>query len=143
MGRVYSVGVAVLLALGLWSHDALAQTQSGRAQSQLKQNYPNPFNPETRIPFVLDASLFEGGKRVVVTLTIVNYLRQVVTYPSALGHPQGNAVVRNLEYFSPGEHETYWDGLDRDGKKVASGLYFAQLVVNGQPAGTIRLVVTK
>jgi hypothetical protein len=146
MRRAFGVGVVLLLGLGLLLQplSVQAQTTPTRARGQLKQNYPNPFNPETRIPFTLDASLFEGGRRVVVTLTIVSFLRQVVAYPAAMKHPQGNVLVRNLEYFSPGDHEAFWDGRGGDGRKVASGMYFAQLVVNGRAVGEpIRMVVAK
>jgi hypothetical protein len=147
MRRAFGVGVVLLLALGIFNGPAAGQ-QTGppsRDRIRLEQNYPNPFNPVTRIPFFLDAELFARGGPVVVSVTIFNVLAQPVAIPTALRHPRGDgAEVRNLEYHSPGLHEVYWDGTDRNGDKVASGLYYVQLVVNGQRAAkTIRMVVAK
>ena len=147
MRRAFRVGVVLLLALGVQAGKVYAQSSDppGGERSQLRQNYPNPFNPVTRIPFNLGASLFEDGKVPKVTITIFNILQQPVAVPTALNHPAGNgAEVRNLEYFTPGDHEAYWDGTNRDGNKVASGIYFARLVINGQPQKpTLKMVVAK
>lgn len=99
---------------------------------RLEQNYPNPFNPETKIPFVLDDGLFRDGP-VAVSLRIYNVLQQYVATPTALNHPGGEgAPVDELEYRAPGRYEAYWDGTDRSGREVASGVYFVQLVVDGR-----------
>jgi hypothetical protein len=37
-------------------------------------------------------------------------------------------------YTTPGRFEAFWDGLDKDGRKVASGVYIVQLVINGERA---------
>ncbi|MEZ4414537.1 MAG: hypothetical protein R3E10_02165 [Gemmatimonadota bacterium] len=100
---------------------------------ELEQNYPNPFNPETRVPFVLGEGLFQSGQPVRVTIRIYNILSQLVASPTALGHVEGEGVaVDNLEYGSPGRYEAYWDGHDRSGAQVASGVYFVQITVNGR-----------
>lgn len=146
MRRAYRVGVVLLLALGVYASPVFAQTDPpGRERSQLGQNYPNPFNPVTRMPFDLIDADFEGGKIPKVSITIFNVLRQPVAHPTALNHPAGNAAeVNNLEFYSPGKYEAYWDGTDRDGNKVASGLYLALLVINGQPASPpVKMVVAK
>ena len=53
--------------------------------------------------------------------------------PTALGHTQGEGLpIEDLEYDAPGRFEAYWDGTDRSGAQVASGVYFVQLVVNGE-----------
>ena len=100
---------------------------------ELRQNYPNPFNPTTRIPFRLDPRLFEQGQPVVVTMRIFNVLQQLVAHPTALNHPDGNGVlVDGLEYRTAGQHEAFWDGYDLNGRQVASGVYYLQMIVNGQ-----------
>lgn len=100
----------------------------------LEQNYPNPVNPETWIPFQLEDRLFETGDSVVVTIRIFNILRQVVAIPEALDHPSGRRVrVINLAYPDGGRKIAYWDGKDTAGRRVPSGVYYCQLVVNDQP----------
>lgn len=109
----------------------------------LEQNYPNPFNPETKIPFILGEQLFEDGQPVRVSVRIYNVLQQFVAAPTALGHPQGDGVpLIGLEYTQPGRYEAYWDGRDRSGAQVASGVYFVQLTVNGRSA-IRKMFVTK
>ena len=99
---------------------------------RLGQNYPNPFNPETRIPFELLEPLFETGEPVTVSIRIFNILQQFVAAPVALGFMGGDGLpMMQLEYTSPGRYEAYWDGRDRNGNLVASGVYFVQMLVNG------------
>ena len=135
MKHAYGVGIVLLLAFGTLSRPAAAQTgqAASRTNSQLGRNYPNPFNPTTRIPFTLTESAFAGGRKATVTLRIYNQLHELVAIPIALNHPNGSAAkVEKLEYSAPGDYETYWEGMDKYGKKVASGLYFYQLEVNGE-----------
>lgn len=147
MGRTLRVGVVLLLALGTFASSAFAQQggsgQQGR-RGGLRQNYPNPFNPETRIPFELLPEWFENGQPVRVTIRIFNTLREPVASPHALNHLAGDRTrVENLEYTTPGVHEAHWDGLTRDGRKVASGRYFVVLVVNGRRKNVVPITVAK
>ena len=117
--------------------------EAPKAAFSLEQNYPNPFNPETRIPFVLAEDLFVDGRPAVVTIRIFNILQQVIAVPTALRHPLGEGVpVANLEYPLPGRYEAFWDGTDRSGRQVASGIYLMQLTVNGL-SQTRKMYVTK
>lgn len=69
----------------------------------LYQNYPNPFNPSTKIRFAIP---YESE----VNITIFNILGQLI-----------NVIERrNL---SPGIHEVVWDGANKNGDYVSSGLY--------------------
>jgi hypothetical protein len=140
MRRRSLTGVIFLAILAL-APGALAAQDTGSDASprakdsgfELQQNYPNPFNPSTRIPFRLDASLFESGQPVVVTMRIFNVLQQLVAYPTALDHPNGSGVpVDRLEYDTPGQREAFWDGLDLNGRQAASGIYYLQIIVNGK-----------
>lgn len=74
----------------------------------LEQNYPNPFNPQTRIPFTLKENTH-------VKLYIYNTLGQ---------------RVRTLidEYRQADSYAPIWYGRNDLGKKVASGMYFYQIV---------------
>lgn len=73
----------------------------------LKQNYPNPFNPVTRISFTLP-------KTTHATLSVHNSLGQRVA-----------VLTDNMR--SAGNHTVIWNGLNDDGKPVASGVYFYRL----------------
>ncbi len=145
MRRVFSVGVVLLLGFGIFSTPVSAQSGSGnRGGFQLEQNYPNPFNPTTKFPFTLGDELFMGGQPVEVTIRVYNVLRQLVAVPTALDHPSGNATpVEHLEYVTPGRHVAYWDGLDKDGRKVASGIYFVYMWVNREKPQVAKIIVAK
>ena len=145
MRRVFSVGVVLLLGFGIFSTPVSAQSGSGnRGGFQLEQNYPNPFNPTTKFPFTLGDELFTGGQPVEVTIRVYNVLRQLVAVPTALDHPSGNATpVEHLEYVTPGRHVAYWDGLDKDVRKVASGIYFVYMWVNREKPVVKKITVAK
>lgn len=105
-------GVLTLRTIDL--ADASGTTLPGRildaganpASYALLQNYPNPFNAGTVIPFDLrDASEWE--------LTIYNILGQAVRTFNGLS---GASRV-----------EVQWDGTDRNGQSVASGMYFYRM----------------
>lgn len=70
------------------------------------ENNPNPFNYSTEFAF----SIPVAGE---VTIDIINILgRKVATAAD--------------EFFEEGQHRMVWDGIDTDGKAVASGVYFAR-----------------
>jgi len=73
----------------------------------LKQNYPNPFNPTTTIEFSLPKADF------------VN----LVVY-SIAGQNIRELISRNLP---AGIHMVEWNGCDKTGNQVSSGIYIAQL----------------
>lgn len=109
----------------------------------LGQNYPNPFNPETRIPFELFDDAFPEGRPANVSIRIFNVLRVYVASPTVLNHPMGDGTpLMELDFHSPGRYEAYWDGRDRSGNYVASGVYILELTVNGR-SQIRRMFVTK
>jgi len=80
----------------------------------LLQNYPNPFNPETWIPFRL-------GQSSNVSIRIYNSKAQLVR-KIELGHlPRGEYYVE--------EKAAYWDGRNSRGERVASGVYFYNIIL--------------
>ena len=58
-------------------------------------------------------------------------------------HDAAGRLVRDLESASyrPGRHETRWDARDRNGRPVASGIYFAKLVADGRVDAVKTLVI--
>lgn len=77
----------------------------------LRANYPNPFNPATTIQFDLAAAAGDG---MAVELDIYDAL--------------GQRLVRLVQdRLSAGRHMVTWNGLDRRGRPVASGVYYARL----------------
>jgi hypothetical protein len=81
----------------------------------LKAASPNPFAGSTSIAY----SVPTGGGTVDIVIYDVNgrEVRQLVSQPMEAG--AGNAV---------------WDGLDNTGQRVASGVYFARLDIDGLTA---------
>jgi len=73
----------------------------------LLQNYPNPFNPTTQIQYQLTQSSR-------VTLKVYDVLGREV------------ALLRD------GTQETGYHSVTFNGSKLASGIYFTRLIVNGQ-----------
>lgn len=101
---------------------------------QLEQNYPSPVNPETWIPFTLEEDLVRSGDTAVVTVRIFNILSQLVAVPKAVNYEQKRSPpILNLPYTEPGRKLAYWNGRDLAGKRVPTGVYYTQLVVNGRP----------
>jgi hypothetical protein len=84
----------------------------GQSKFLLDQNWPNPFNPATIIRFTLPSD----GQ---VSLRVYNAAGQVVR--TVVDEPR-----------EAGSHEELWDGCDDSGRRLASGVYFARLVVDGK-----------
>lgn len=76
----------------------------------LEQNFPNPFNPTTSIEFNLP-------KASNVTLSVYNILGQKVV----------DLVNSSL---SAGNKQIEWDGRDKNGRTVESGVYFYKLTAD-------------
>ena len=97
------------------------------AKTELLLNYPNPFNPETWIPYRLAEDAF-------VTLTIYDL---------------SGGVVRRLDVglmiaavYESRAKAVYWDGRNRFGERVASGIYFYTLTA-GDYSATRKMVILK
>ncbi|MBD3225176.1 MAG: T9SS type A sorting domain-containing protein [Caldithrix sp.] len=78
-----------------------------RYRYNLYPNYPNPFNPSTTIRF----ELLKGGP---TKLIIYNLLGQKVK-------------VLADGYYNSGRHTIQWNGKDRTGRPLPSGVYFLHL----------------
>lgn len=93
-------------------HAVSAASVSTRPQRlQLRGNYPNPFNPATAIRFAID-------KPGHVQIDVYNIL--------------GGQVSHLEGHFQAGEQEMIWDGKDRAGGPVPSGVYFYRIEYEGE-----------
>ncbi|MFH2055530.1 MAG: T9SS type A sorting domain-containing protein [bacterium] len=85
-------------------------------------NYPNPFNIETTVLFSLPRSS-------TVRLEVYDLL--------------GRQITTLLEQYIPaGTHRLYWDGRDRQGREVCSGVYYCVLRA-GQSSVTRKVLLLK
>ena len=90
--------------------------------SKLKiQNYPNPFNPETRIAFNLQEAEH-------INLAVYNLKGQLVK-------------ILADEILPTGNNSLIWDGRNKNGREVSSGIYLLRLKSsNGTAAKKIMLM---
>lgn len=88
----------------------------------LAQNYPNPFNAQTTIEFSL-------GVPGEVDLSVYDLL----------GRKIANLKSGMLE---AGRHSLIWDGTNRSGEVVASGIYFYRLETS-EGSRTLRMLLLK
>ncbi len=90
---------------------------------QIESNYPNPFNPQTTIPVTMSK---EGNASLAVFDT-------------------AGRLVRTLHsgMLSQGRHEFIWNGRDRHGNQVSSGVYFSQISDQSGQSLNQRMVLVK
>jgi hypothetical protein len=74
----------------------------------LSQNYPNPFNPTTTIGYNIPKANY-------VVLKVYDVQGKEIT-----------TLVNGLK--SSGQHQISWDGKDKNGLNVASGIYLYKLI---------------
>ena len=87
-------------------------------------NYPNPFNPTTTISF----NVSEGIENT-----------ELVVFNS-----KGQKVITLInKSLTAGEHSVVWNGVDRNGNSVVSGVYFYRLNVDGENLSTKKMLLMK
>jgi len=86
------------------------------------QNFPNPFNPSTTIRF-------NSPTNQEVTLKVYD----------AQGKEVALLLNRSL---SAGSYEVEWNGQDKFGMPMASGIYFCR-VTAGNSQKTIKMILNK
>ncbi|MFQ5637200.1 MAG: choice-of-anchor D domain-containing protein, partial [bacterium] len=104
--------------------DFVLKLQTVPVEYRLSQNYPNPFNPTTTIQIDIPD---RNSDAVQVQLRVYNLLGELVR-------------VLVDERKAPGRYLVEWDGKDRTGKWVPSGVYFYQLLA-GDVQQTKRMTV--
>ena len=93
------------------------------SETALLPNYPNPFNPETWIPY----QLREGAN---VQINIYS-TEGILVRRLLLGYQTGG-------YYLTQHRAAHWDGRNGNGERVASGIYFYELVIDGTPLPVIQ-----
>ena len=88
----------------------------------LEQNYPNPFNPETIIEYTLP-------KQSAVKLIIYNSLGEEI-----------KTLIDNIQ--SAGIHFIKWNGTNKYGQKVSSGIYFYR-ITSGKFSDIKKMIMIK
>ena len=96
-------------------------------ETKLLPNYPNPFNPETWIPYQLSES-------ADVTVQIYD-IRGHLVRTIEVGH-------KPMGYYLTREKAVYWDGRNKSGEPVSSGVYFYTLITDDYTE-TRRMVIVK
>jgi hypothetical protein len=107
---------------GIWAGDSGIDDGELPLRTALLSNYPNPFNPTTTIAF-------EIPTRTQVSLRVYDVSGRLVQ------------ILEDSE-IEAGRHTAVWDGKDRDGKSVASGVYFCRLEA-GSVTDTRTMVLLK
>ena len=102
--------------LSLYEDETLLQKYT------LHQNYPNPFNPTTTISYSL-------SEQSTAKLTIFDIQGREVRTLQDVERP-------------PGNYEVQWNGMDRSGNPVSTGVYFARMQA-GDYSKTIKMVYLK
>jgi len=106
-GRTSQTSAINSVIEGLLTPTAIEDKTTSPVKFELKNNYPNPFNPETRIPFSVN-------KTQNIKLEIYNIsgklIRTIIDAP-----------------FAKGNFEASWNGINDQGIRVASGVYFSRL----------------
>ncbi len=95
---------------------------SGPYRFQLHQNYPNPFNSQTIISYYL-------SEESVVSLHIYSITGHFVT------------AIASKETQASGEHKYVWDGKDKNGKMVSTGIYFYELYVDAYRESKAMIII--
>jgi hypothetical protein len=90
---------------------------------ELFQNFPNPFNPTTSISFKIPRDAH-------VRLEVFSVLGQSVKL-LVDGHTRA------------GVYSVLWDGSNRRGQQVSSGMYFYRMAVDGNPVRTNTMILTR
>ena len=75
-------------------------------------NYPNPFEEDTHFTFQFQSPTGFGDVKIkIYTVT--------------------GRLIQELEGIAqPGFNKLYWDGRDRDGDKLANGVYLYKIIVD-------------
>jgi len=152
----WAAPLLVLALCAMTPKYAAGQTQQKpreQGAGGLGRNFPNPFNPETFIRFAVDTvgGCIDGSRQHVVTLRVVNTLSRTVAHFVVRSDPNAPTSVSPLLAGQPidnlklgcGKYLGWWSGNLPNGREAPSGIYAAQLFIDGKPAGTQKMLNSK
>ncbi len=91
-------------------------------KSNMLGNYPNPFNPATTIYFELNSENIENTELIIYNLK--------------------GQKIREYSIFN-NQSSITWDGTDKLGKTVSSGVYLYRLINDGKTISTKKMLLMK
>jgi hypothetical protein len=99
-----------------------SKSEESGAEGIESYNFPNPFNPSTTISYTID-----NPNEVLIQIFNSN-----------------GQHIRTLlnEYQSAGTHSVFWDGRDKDGNILPSGIYFYRIKAGNQEFSK-KMILTK
>ena len=109
------------------SHGKKLVTLGQIKRNQLFQNYPNPFNPETWIPYQLASpahvriSIWTEDGKLIRTLDLGD---------------------KPIGIYQDHDRAAFWDGKNKNGETIASGVYFYTLTA-GNFTATRKMLIQK
>jgi len=113
---------SILNYFGIYNTDVTEENPNTPSELNISSVYPNPFNSAVEITFNIE-------KPSMVTLSIYD----------VTGKEIANIISDNLEV---GSHNATWNGTDKNGNTVSSGVYFAKLN-SGSKTTTTSLMYVK
>lgn len=120
-------GKTLLPKLPVEPHGKKIVTLGEVKRNQLLQNFPNPFNPETWIPFRL-------ADKINVTIQIYTSTGNLVRTLSLGVMPAGNYTSQSKAI--------HWDGRNKHGELVSSGIYLYTIHA-GDFSATRKMLIMK
>jgi len=120
-GSLVEAGVDDFTLVGTFDVTAVDDQPGLELVFDLSQNHPNPFNPQTTVKFSLDTA---GPASLKVFDTRGRLVKVLVS-----------------EALTAGPHTAVWRGDDRQGRPVASGVYFYRLEADGRQLSKRMLLV--
>ena len=106
-----------------WNGSTIINDHISAVTNNKLTNYPNPFNPSTTIEFSI-----QNDSNVELVLYNIKGQRIKILYNNQL---------------AKGYHSIIWNGDDKSGKTVASGIYYYKLNINGKTEAVKKCLLLK
>jgi len=108
----------------IWLDDVSAGINSPYSgKGVLMQNHPNPFSENTNIYF----NVFNySDVRLWITDLHGRTIKELVN-----------------QKFVPGRYQAFWDGTAANGNHISNGIFFANLIIDGEPMKEVKMLLQK